>query len=105
MKRLIFINVVKDKLRFAYDNSKFYNSHTVINCVNITNLKEAKHISAKKAIKEFSLEKALNYSIKYLLGILNSSLITWYFYNFQSEAFHFFSNYSIDNIEASSSAS
>ena len=91
-EKLVFINVVKDKLRFSYDNENFYNSHTVINCVKISDLQTANHTSAKKAVKEMGIENSEKYSIKYFLGLLNSTLITWYFYNFQSESLHFYPN-------------
>ena len=91
-EKLVFINVVKDSLRFAFDDKGFYNSHTVINCVRICDLKKATHISAKKAIKEYNSSISENYSLKFLLGILNSKLTTWYFYNFQSESLHFYPN-------------
>ena len=87
-EKLMFINVVSKGLRFAYDNEGFYNSHTVVNCVNLSNLTKASHSTARKAIKEGDVLLARNYSTKYVLGVINSKLINWYFMQFQSEGLH-----------------
>ncbi len=87
-EKLMFINVVSKGLRFAYDNEGFYNSHTVVNCVNISKLTKACHSTAKKAIRDGELALSRNYSTKYVLGVINSKLINWYFMQFQSEGLH-----------------
>ena len=89
-EKLFFINVVKDKLRFAYDNKHFYNSHTVINCVKWDLLSEANHITVRRNISKTKINTAKNYNYLFLLGILNSNLINWYFNNFLSESLHFY---------------
>ncbi|HEY5534143.1 MAG TPA: DNA methyltransferase [Ignavibacteria bacterium] len=91
-EKLMFINVVKDRLRFCFDNEDTYNSHTVINCVRIDKLKNANHISARNILNESNLNFCKNYSYYYLLGILNSNIINWYFVNFLSESLHFYPN-------------
>ncbi len=87
-EKLMFINVVSKGLRFAYDNEGFYNSHTVVNCVNLSKLTKSNHTTAQKAIKEGDVVLARNYSTKYVLGVINSKLINWYFMQFQSEGLH-----------------
>ena len=87
-EKLMFINVVSKGLRFAYDNEGFYNSHTVVNCVNLSKLTKASHLTARKAIKEGDVLLARNYSTKYVLGVINSKVINWYFMQFQSEGLH-----------------
>ena len=87
-EKLMFINVVSKGLRFAYDNEGYYNSHTVVNCVNISKLTKVTHQTAKKAIKEGNVNLAKNYSTKYVLGLINSKLMNWYFLQFQSEGLH-----------------
>jgi len=87
-EKLMFINVVSKQLRFAYDNEGYYNSHTVVNCVNISKLTRSTHTTAKKAIREGDVVLARNYSTKYVLGIINSKLMNWYFMQFQSEGLH-----------------
>ena len=87
-EKLMFINVVSKGLRFAYDNDGYYNSHTVVNCVNISKLTKVPHPTAKKAIKEGNVILAKNYSTKFVLGLINSKLINWYFMQFQSEGLH-----------------
>ena len=91
-EKLMFINVVKDRIRFAYDNNNFYNSHTVINCVRYDKISKAEHISVRKVLTEIDIEECQNYSCKFLLGILNSNLMNWYFVNFLSESLHFYPN-------------
>ena len=87
-EKIMFINVVSKGLRFAYDNEGYYNSHTVVNCVNISKLTKVTHPTAKKAIKEGNVILAKNYSTKFVLGIINSKLMNWYFLQFQSEGLH-----------------
>ena len=78
-EKLISINVVSDRLRFSYDNCHLYDSHTVLNCVNIKYLRNASHISARKAVENGNMNLAFKYSTKLVLGILNSKFINWYF--------------------------
>jgi len=91
-EKIMFIRIIKDKLRFVYDNQGFYNSHTVINCIKIDKLQNASHISAKKILKNVDFETCKNYNNKYLLGILNSNLINWYFNKFLSDNLNFYPN-------------
>jgi hypothetical protein len=89
-EKLMFINVVSDKMRFCYDNEGLYNSHTVINCVRYDKLLLANHISLKN-IKSFA-NNSVNFDYKYLLAVINSSLMNWYFLSFLSEGMHFYPN-------------
>lgn len=88
--KIIFINVVKDRLRFAFDNQKYYNSHTVINCVKWNLLQNATHITVRRNISNKKINTATKFNYFFLLGILNSNLINWYFLNFLSESLHFY---------------
>lgn len=89
-EKIMFINVVKDTLRFAYDNKEFYNSHTVINCVRYDLLKSVEHVSVKRALKNIDVPEAKKYQYYFLMALLNSRLINWYFRNFLSEGLHFY---------------
>jgi hypothetical protein len=89
-EKIFFINVVKDRLRFAYDSEHFYNSHTVINVLKWNSLQNAKHITVKRNISNEKIHLADNFSYKFILGILNSQLMSWYFNNFLSESLHFY---------------
>lgn len=89
-EKIFFINVVKDRLRFAYDNQNYYNSHTVINAVKWNLLKNASHVTVKRNITKEKIEVSSNYKYLFLTGILNSNLINWYFVNFLSESLHFY---------------
>ena len=91
-QKLMFINVVKDRLRFAYDDKNFYNSHTVVNCVRLDLLSGATHISARRAFRNADSDLAKKYDYKFLLGVLNSDCTNWYFRNFLSEGLHFYPN-------------
>ena len=90
--KLMFINVVKDRLRFAYDDEGFYNSHTVINCVRLDLLLNASHTSAQRVLRLSDINYAKKYDYKFLLGILNSGFTNWYFRSFLSEGLHFYPN-------------
>jgi hypothetical protein len=89
-EKIMFINVVSDKLRFAFDNQKFYNSHTVVNCVKWNLLQEAEHITVKRNITKDKIIASKQYDYRFLLGVLNSKLTNWYFLNFLSESLHFY---------------
>ncbi|GBU25370.1 hypothetical protein R83H12_02013 [Fibrobacteria bacterium R8-3-H12] len=89
-EKIMFINVVKDRLRFAFDDKNFYNSHTVINCVKWNLLKNINHSTVKRNVTKTKIETGKNFDYKFLLGILNSILINWYFVNFLSESLHFY---------------
>lgn len=89
-EKIIFINVVSGQLRFAYDPGYYYNSHTVVNCVRIDKLLKAQHISARRAIAEGDINLAKTYPTKFILGVLNSKIIYWYFSNFMSDGLHIF---------------
>lgn len=89
-EKIMFIRVVSDRLRFSYDIDNYYNSHTVINCVKIDKLVNSKHVTARKAVQEGDLELSKKVSTKYVLGILNSTLINWYFMNFLSDGVNFY---------------
>ncbi|MCZ2223541.1 MAG: Eco57I restriction-modification methylase domain-containing protein [Chitinophagales bacterium] len=91
-EKLVFIRIISDRLRFAYDNNGFYNSHTVINGVRLDKLKNANHISAKKAVANSDIELSKQFHYFYLLGILNSNLINWYFKKYLSDNLNFYPN-------------
>ena len=92
-KKLMFIRIVKDQLRFAYDNKGFYNSHTVINCVRLDLLADASHITARRAVHQSDYNLAKKFNYKYVLGILNSVFTNWYFCNFLSDNLNFYPNH------------
>ncbi|MDE0184908.1 MAG: Eco57I restriction-modification methylase domain-containing protein [Candidatus Poribacteria bacterium] len=91
-RKLMSINVVKDRLRFAYDDKCFFNSHTVINCVRLDLLSHASHVSARRAFRNADKKFAKQFSYGFLLGVLNSTPINWYFRSFLSESLHFYPN-------------
>ena len=91
-KKLMFINVVKDRLRFAYDDEGFYNCNTVVNCVRLDLLSEASHITAVRAIRGSDNKFSKQYDYKFLLGVLNSGFTSYYFRNFLSEGLHCYPN-------------
>ena len=91
-QKLMFITIVKERLRFAYDNEGFYNSHTVMNCVRLDLLSGASHISARRAVRVADNNLAKKYDYKFLLGVLNSDFTNWYFRNFLSDGLHFYPN-------------
>ncbi len=91
-KKLMFIRIVKEQLRFAYDDEGFYNSHTVINCVRLDLLSKASHTSARRAVRNADINLAKKYDYKFLLGVLNSDFTNWYFRNFLSDGLNFYPN-------------
>ena len=91
-KKLMFIRIVKEQLRFAYDDESFYNSHTVVNCVRLDLLSKASHVSARRAVRGADISLAKKYDYRFLLGVLNSNFTNWYFRNFLSDGLNFYPN-------------
>ena len=89
-EKLMLIRIVKDRLRFAYDDKGFYNSHTVINCVRLDMLTSASHTTAVRAVRNADISLASGFDSKFLLGVLNSSLVNWYFLTFLSDGLNFY---------------
>ena len=92
-RKLMFIRIVKERLRFAYDDEGFYNSHTVVNCVRLDLLSGVSHITARRAVRQANNNLAKKFNYKYLLGVLNSGLTNWYFCNFLSDNLNFYPNH------------
>ncbi len=91
-EKLMSIRIVKDRLRFAYDDEGFYNSHTVINCVRLDLLSGSTHTSAVRAVRNADTAIASRFDYKFLLAILNSQFTNWYFLNFLSDSLNFYPN-------------
>ena len=91
-KKLMSIRIVRDRLRFAYDDEGFYNSHTVINCVRLDLLAGVSHRSAVRAVKTADTALARRFDYRFLLAILNAHFTTWYFLNFLSDNLNFYPN-------------
>ncbi len=91
--KLMCINIVKDRIRWAYDDQGFYNSHTVVNCIRFDFLTNVQHTSVARAMEDRTNTKiSKQFTYKFLLAILNSQLVNWYFINFLSENLHFYPN-------------
>ena len=91
-EKLMCIRIVKDRLRFAYDDNDLYNSHTVINCVRLDLLRVTKHKTAAGAVKKADLSLAKRFDYKFLLAVLNSQFTNWYFLNFLADGLNFYPN-------------
>ena len=91
-KKLMSIRIVKEQLRFAYDDKGVYNSHTVINYVRLDLLSRASHVSARRAVRGADISLAKKYDYRFLLGALNSDFTNWYFRNFLSDGLNFYPN-------------
>jgi len=86
--------VGKGKFKIAYDSDGRFNSHTVINIVKYDLICNAEYKPLKKLLKNQELinnAREINYF--YLLGILNSKLIYWYFNELLAIELHFYPNY------------
>ena len=82
--KIVAIRVIKDRLRFALDKD-LYNSHTVINLVKWHLLQRVGHRSVKKGISDHRIELSKRCDYKFLLAVLNSRLLNWYFLNYLSD--------------------
>ena len=86
--KLMLINIVTKRLRFAYDDKGYYNSHTVVNCVKLDLLINESYRPLVPIIRKSKISFAEKFDYKFLLAILNSSLMNWYFLSFISESLH-----------------
>lgn len=93
IEKLMLPHIVNNRLRFVHDVDNFYNSHTVINCVKLDLLGNASHSSATRAYRTANLKISREFDYKFLLGILNSNIINWYFLNFLSNGISCYPNH------------
>jgi hypothetical protein len=89
-EKIICIRIVKDTLRFALDRQHCYNSHTVINCVKWDLLQDVRHSTIQRNITKNNIKMASQYDYRFLLGILNSRLVNWYFVKFLADSLNFY---------------
>ena len=66
----------------SINEKHYYNPHTVINCLLKYTLADIKKFSKKE------IELSKNYNLKYLLGIINSKLILFYFRTMITDFLH-----------------
>ena len=85
-EKLMLIRIVSKRLRFAYDNKGYYNSHTVINCVRLDLLVNEKYKPLVSTLRKSKISLVEKFNYIFLLSILNSSLINWYFFSFISDS-------------------
>jgi len=83
----------KGRFRVALDTEGRFNSHTVINIVKYDLLRNAEYKPLKKLLTKEKILNSQQTDYYYLLGILNSSLIYWYFKELLAIELHFYPNY------------
>ncbi|CAD6492788.1 MAG: hypothetical protein DIAAKJNI_00393 [Candidatus Argoarchaeum ethanivorans] len=83
----------KSNFRIAFDSKKRYNNHTVINIVKYDLLTDTKYPPLKKQLnhEKVNITKKIDYG--FLIGLLNSNLIYWYFKELLAIELHFYPNY------------
>jgi len=74
----------------AFDNKGYYDDHTVVNAINWHLLKDVEYRSVKEQISEDKLKNSINYDQKFLLGVLNSRLSSFYFFELFNIDLHFY---------------
>ena len=87
-EKLMIRRIIKSQVQAAWDNKNFYNSDNVINCVRLDLLAEATHRTAVSAYNGANLDQAQKFDYKYLLAVLNSRFVSWYFCNFLGDDLH-----------------
>jgi len=78
------------ELKFAYDSEGLYNNQTIENIVPFYKLKETDYGPLRRFFEKNSksLELSKNFKIKYLLSLVNSKLINWFFKETMSDQLH-----------------
>lgn len=82
--------VGKDGLQLAYDSKGLYNDHTVINAVKWSDLINVSYRNVKKEIPNKEIDLIREFSYPYLLGILNSKLVHFFFMKKHNIDLHFY---------------
>ncbi len=67
----------KSRLKSALDTERYYTEHTVSLVVPFYYLKEVKRRGLK--LTDEQINTSYNYDLKYILAIVNSALLNWYF--------------------------
>ena len=78
------------ELKFSYDSEGLYNNQTIENIVPFYKLKETDYGPLRRFFEKNSksLELSKNFKIKYLLSLVNSKLINWFFKETMSDQLH-----------------
>ncbi len=80
----ILIRNVSTEIIATLDKNNFYVENTLVCCLLKSNLKNVKNF------KEDEIEKSTNYPENFVLGVINSALMNWYFLKTMSEKLHIY---------------
>ena len=80
------------RLRFAFNEGALYNTQTVINLVRLDRLEGVNHATVDKTIAGLDASFTRTFDERYLLAVLNSTAIEWYFRRLLSEDLHLLPN-------------
>ncbi|MDD4353410.1 MAG: N-6 DNA methylase [Candidatus Nanoarchaeia archaeon] len=84
----------KEGLKATFDNKNYYAEHTLSICLPFNKLASIKRRGLN--FSEYQVKKSEEFDLKYILGILNSNLITFFFKTFIGCGLHVYP----DNIRA-----
>ena len=75
--------------RFALDTGGYMADSTIVS-INYNKIKNVNSRNVKKEIKSIDLKMIDKFENRYLLAVLNSDLMLWYFFRFFSDGLHFY---------------
>lgn len=75
--------------RFALDTGGYMADSTIVS-INYNEIKDVEHRNVKKEIKDIDLKMIDKFDNRFLLAVLNSKLMHWYFFRFFSDGLHFY---------------
>ncbi|MEX0909910.1 MAG: N-6 DNA methylase [Candidatus Paceibacterota bacterium] len=92
--KIIIKNVVGDSgIQAILDTEGFYNNDALINCIRYADLLSATYPYVKSKVKDSNVALSQNTDLRYLLGIINSRLLLWYFNQLYGFGLHFYPNH------------
>ncbi len=76
----------REGIKATFDESGYYTEHTLSICIPYCELEGINRRGLKLMVEQ--INKSKSYDIKYILGVLNSKLITFYFKTFVGSGLH-----------------
>jgi len=93
-EKLILKNVIGDSgIQAVYDLQGLYNNDALINCVPYYLLQGLSYSQVKNKVKKENVALSKIFSLKYMISVLNSSLMTWYYEELLGFGLHFYPNH------------
>ena len=90
-EKIIVKNIVgRTGIQAVLDTQKLYNNDALINAVPYDTLKDLKYRQLQSVFSEQKILNSKKYGLKYVVGVLNSKITSWYFNELFANGLHFY---------------